>query len=341
MARLSTAELNARFIAALGDRVERTDSVTSPVLNLELKPPLPPVLRAYLFNSTNPSGGRSTPEHKIQLMMPGQHRDERGNFDTSAGRAVIMAGYVDDLNVFILWDASLHHDFAFSKNAQVRTETVMAAVDSGGIATQERQLKLGTETVIVVPSALLADAIELRFPAGGDARAVPIVAAATPATLPGPAPGGRPYTPPPRAGQPAETKTRVFEVDPDLVDRGTTAHKDVQDALADSLRRHGLEPLSPQPADPQFDIAWIQEGVAYITEVKSLTDTNEERQLRLGLGQVLSYVHLLEWSHAVTVRAVLAVERQPTADYWTTLCAEHDVVLTWPETYDDLFVDMP
>lgn len=36
----------------------------------------------------------------------------------------------------------------------------------------------------------------------------------------------------------------------------------------------------------------------------------------------------------------MAVEHRPTADYWTTLCAEHDVVLTWPEVYDDLFVDM-
>jgi len=340
VAHLSAAELNTRFIAALGDNVERADPVASQVLTVELEPPLPPALRVYLFNSTNPSGGRSTPEHKIQLMVPGQLRDARGNFDASGGRAVIMAGYVDDLDVFILWDASLHHDFAFSKNAQVRTETVMAAVDGSAIATQERQLNLGTETVIVAPSALLADAIALRFPAGGAAPAAPIATAAPPATPHGPAAGGRAYTPPPRADQPPEPETRVFEVDPDLIDRGTTAHKDVQDALAAALRNHGLVPLSPQPGDPQFDIAWMQDGVAYITEVKSLTDANEERQLRLGLGQVLSYVHLLRWPHATAVRPVLAVEREPTADYWTTLCAEHDIVLTWPEAYDDLFVDL-
>jgi hypothetical protein len=130
---------------------------------------------------------------------------------------------------------------------------------------------------------------------------------------------------------------RVFEVDPDVIDRGTTAHKDVQDALAQAIAEHDLEPLSPQRGDPKFDVAWVQEGVAFVAEVKSLTDANEERQLRLGLGQVLSYVHILEWPNAEAVRAVLAVERKPTADYWTTLCAEHEVILTWPGNFDDLF----
>lgn len=74
-----------------------------------------------------------------------------------------------------------------------------------------------------------------------------------------------------------------------------------------------------------------------IVEVKSLTPTNEERQLRLGLGHVLSYVHILDWPQAADLRAVLAVERKPTADCWTTLCAEHDVILTWPGAFDNLF----
>lgn len=131
----------------------------------------------------------------------------------------------------------------------------------------------------------------------------------------------------------------MFEFDPDLIDRGTEAHKDIQDGLAAVLEAHGLAPLSPEAGDPQFDIAWIQEDVAFITEVKSLTEANEEKQLRLGLGQLLSYVHLLDWPHVDAVRAVLSVERQPTADYWETLCAELGVILTWPEAYEELFED--
>ena len=149
------------------------------------------------------------------------------------------------------------------------------------------------------------------------------------------------YSPPQRHGSDAEPKTRVFEVDPDSIDRGTSAHMDIQDALAEAVRRHGLKPLSPGLGDPQFDIAWIKYGVAFITEVKSLTDANEERQLRLGLGQVLSYVHLLNWPDVQAVRGVLAVERRPTAAYWATLCPEHGVTLTWPEVYDGLIADTP
>ncbi len=48
---------------------------------------------------------------------------------------------------------------------------------------------------------------------------------------------------------------RVFEVDPDLVDRGTTAHMDVQDELAEAVLSAGLVPCSPATHDPQFDVA--------------------------------------------------------------------------------------
>jgi hypothetical protein len=110
---------------------------------------------------------------------------------------------------------------------------------------------------------------------------------------------------------------------------------DIQDSLAGVLAERGLEPLSPLGADPRFDLAWKQDAVAYVVEVKSLTDENEEKQLRLGLGQVLTYAYLLEWDNVEAVRPVLAVERQPTAGYWATLCAEHDVILTWPDAFEE------
>lgn len=333
--RLSSYELNQAFVAALGDYVVHIADLHADVLTLELAPPLPERVRVYLFNATNPPGGRPTPEHKIELIAPGQHPGQRGNFDFSEGRSVLLAGKVEDQEIFVLWDASLYRDFAFSSNVQVRTATIQEVQAAHAITTQSRRLHHGDETVIVAPSALLADAITMRFSAdiGTPTAAAPTSPPPAVSTV-----GGTEYSPPSRLGIGAEPKTRVFEVDPDLIDRGTTAHMDVQDALAEAVWNHGLNPLSPRPGDPQFDIAWMQDGVAYVTEVKSLTDVNEERQLRLGLGQVLSYVHLLNWPAAHAVRAVLAVERQPTADYWTTLCLEHDVILTWPEAFDDLFV---
>lgn len=338
MATLDTPELNRRVIDALGDLVLDVDDPDAAILTLQCAPPLPDRLRIYIFNATNPAGGRPTPEHKIQLMVPGQRRDQRGNFDFSGGHHVLVVGYTEDYDVFILWDAELHKDFAFSKNAQVRTETVETARNDDTVATQARTLKLGEETVIAAPSNLLVDAITLRV--GG--MTTTGVVHKPPETPPQPQTqtGGKEYVPPARQEQTEEPATRVFEVDPDAIDRGTTAHKDTQDALAETVGNHGLEPLSPRTGDPQFDVAWINDDVAFIAEVKSLTSANEDRQLRLGLGQVLSYVHVLDWPDVQGTRAVLALERKPSSDYWTTLCAEHDVILTWPETFEDLFLDI-
>ena len=71
-------------------------------------------------------------------------------------------------------------------------------------------------------------------------------------------------------------------------------------------------------------------------EVKSLTADNEDRQIRLGIGQVLDYVYSLQWNvHAV--RGVVAIERKPKKiDHWMALCEDHGITLTWPEAYDDL-----
>jgi hypothetical protein len=158
------------------------------------------------------------------------------------------------------------------------------------------------------------------------------------------------YTPPPRGGE--VPKSRVFETDPDKIDRGTIAHKDTQDALAEALRKAALKPRSPKSGDPAFDIAWRNDdvkgvAVAFIGEVKSLTDENETWQIRLAIGQVLDYVHMLDsrrkvdslpphWKGVRAVRGVVAVERQPTkVDHWTGLCEKLGIILTWPEKYDD------
>lgn len=147
--------------------------------------------------------------------------------------------------------------------------------------------------------------------------------------------GGSDYVSPTRH-ESTEGK-RVFEVDPDLVDRGTTAHMDLQDQLAEAARSAGLVPRSPSSHDPQFDVAWQMDNLAFVAEVKSVTAENEERQLRLGLGQVLRYASLLDWPGANNVQAILAVERPPTDEYWIGLCKEHGATPTWPDEFKELF----
>lgn len=136
--------------------------------------------------------------------------------------------------------------------------------------------------------------------------------------------------------RPADEETAVgqcdpFSVDPALVERGLRGHASTQNALAKYLRENGLDPRSPRPDEPNFDLAWVNQNVSWIAEVKSLTRANEEKQLRLGLGQLLRYRQVL--SSKGPVQAVLVAERQPTDQSWAALCQELNVILVWPDNW--------
>lgn len=123
-----------------------------------------------------------------------------------------------------------------------------------------------------------------------------------------------------------------FEVDPDRLDRATRAHAELQNWLAARLRALGLEPLSPAlPADPEFDLAWRREGVLCVCEVKTTSATNLDRQLRLGLGQVLHYAAALR-ERGEDVRAFLLTPDGPaTADrVWPATLTAAGVARVWP-----------
>jgi hypothetical protein len=118
-----------------------------------------------------------------------------------------------------------------------------------------------------------------------------------------------------------------FSVDPTLVERGLKGHADTQNELARVLREAGIEPRSRHPNEPNFDLAWEAHGGTFVAEVKSITDSNEEGQLRLGLGQVLrNRQRLIALGHDNVV-AVLVPERTPRDRSWRELCDEVDVVL--------------
>jgi hypothetical protein len=105
-----------------------------------------------------------------------------------------------------------------------------------------------------------------------------------------------------------------FTVDPALVERGLKGHADTQNELAQVLRQAGIEPRSRLPSEPNFDLAWEAHGTVFVAEVKSVTDGNEQEQLRLGLGQVLRYRHRLRGLGHEPVVAVLVPERTPLLD---------------------------
>lgn len=119
-----------------------------------------------------------------------------------------------------------------------------------------------------------------------------------------------------------------FSMDPVAVDRANRAHAATQNALAAFLGTLGIEPRSPAPDDPDADLLWERDGTVFVAEVKSITDSNEEKQLRLALGQVLRYRQLLAVAGHRAI-AVLVAERAP-AESWQALCEELGVVLAWP-----------
>lgn len=129
--------------------------------------------------------------------------------------------------------------------------------------------------------------------------------------------------------------------DPDLVKRNLRAHRRLQNDLATAASAQGLSVLSPSAADPDFDLAWrTSAGVLTVCEVKSLTRVNEAHQLRMGIGQVLDYQHLLS-NRAQTVRAVLWVEREPIDPRWIGLCQRHSILLAWPGREADVLLEIP
>ncbi|MFH0777718.1 MAG: hypothetical protein V2A71_03715 [Candidatus Eisenbacteria bacterium] len=159
---LPAEQLHETFLKALDGQVLDHSPIPEKPLEVDLASPLPPHVRAYLFNATHPPGGRTMGEHKVQLMLPGQQRGERANFDHSGGRIVLLVGYESEMSVFVLWDAGLYRNFPFSRNVQVRAETIYEAY-AKGLALQERRLWGHAREVLIAAFApRLSQAIQMR-----------------------------------------------------------------------------------------------------------------------------------------------------------------------------------
>ena len=154
------AEQHQKFVDALGESVVTHSEITQRPLELEINNPFPLKLRVYLFTASNPPGGRAPNEYKFNLNVPGQ--TGRGNFDTSDSCFILLTAYVadedPDCDVWILWDATMHKNFAMNANVQTKSELIQAA-KFDKVATLEKN---NGEIVIAARSKYLVDAIKLR-----------------------------------------------------------------------------------------------------------------------------------------------------------------------------------
>lgn len=156
-----TVRLHRAFLDALDEHVVAFGDLRKKPLNLDLALPLPQHLRLYLYSLV--VGGKSRPgEFKAVLRVPGQVAGEYGSFDHSGQRLAVLAAYRSDLDVFVLWDASIHSRFKYAGNMQVK-DAIVAQAAASGWAEQRRALRSGvTEVVFACRSSSLARAIAAR-----------------------------------------------------------------------------------------------------------------------------------------------------------------------------------
>ncbi|MGW0731852.1 hypothetical protein [Streptomyces sp. NPDC002851] len=155
---------------------------------LELKSPLPPRLRFYLYQATQHPSERQQGTYKIQLTsglpaggtqparrsVPRQGPKPRLYFDRAENVRPIVMGYVPGWNLFILWDADMHdlgEGFGYGKSCQVRPEIVGKAL-ARGMAQGNRNLHAGlVEKIVVTRPRRLAEALKLRIRLSNDSMA--------------------------------------------------------------------------------------------------------------------------------------------------------------------------
>lgn len=158
-----TQGLHDALLQALGDRVAYHSAVGAKPMTVDLVPPMPPRLRVYMYSLVGGVGTVRPTEYKSILRLPGQPTGVYESFDHSDGRFALLVGYQVDLDVYVLWDASLHARFTNGTNIQVRDTTVHRAAATGRAEQQRRLMHgLNTEIVIACQSWNLAEAISAR-----------------------------------------------------------------------------------------------------------------------------------------------------------------------------------
>lgn len=169
---LSTPELHQRFLDGFDGAATALNGLSEKPLLVNMRLPLPPRLRLYMYNLVGGVGTKRDFEYKAVLRLRKHTKGEYRSFDHSEGRLALLVAYRADLDVFVMWDASLHPRFKNGDNIQVRTDTVMKAA-AIGYADQERRLSRGViETVMACTSFELKKTLVQRIDQMGGTRVI-------------------------------------------------------------------------------------------------------------------------------------------------------------------------
>jgi putative restriction endonuclease len=120
-------------------------------------------VRIYLWTVTHvESEDRPQDEYKIQLILPGQGRNQRNRLNF-LDRPTFLLGYSPDFGVFVGWQASLHERFGFSTAVQVKESTLADARITGWAVAPPRTVGAGEEVRVAFSPANLAHFLKLTI----------------------------------------------------------------------------------------------------------------------------------------------------------------------------------
>jgi len=162
-----TGRLNEALLLALGSSVAKhSDRARKPLL-LDFAAPEALRLRIYAYSLVGGVGERARREYKIVLRVPAQEVGAYGTFEQTADRFTTVVGYDVNLDVFVVWDASLHPRFKNGGNLQVRDEVVWAAAAEGSAKTVRILSSGAREAVFACRSATLRQTLRSRIATTG------------------------------------------------------------------------------------------------------------------------------------------------------------------------------
>lgn len=162
--RISQANLQLMFTHDIGECVKQCLNIGSKPLYLICGTPINCRLKVYIFNCTNPPGGRKHDEFKSQLIIENQKKGERGCLTEGPGEFVLVVGYAtpfgaSDDGVYIIWETERHREFSFSANLQIKLDPMLETTEKDVVLFK----KTNGELVVLAKRKNLVAAIKTRL----------------------------------------------------------------------------------------------------------------------------------------------------------------------------------
>ncbi|MDA7856358.1 DUF3578 domain-containing protein [Gammaproteobacteria bacterium] len=107
------------------------------------------------------------------------------------------------------------------------------------------------------------------------------------------------------------------------------SHKEMELELATILEKSGISPFQVS-SGPNVDLCWKSKLGLNIIEVKSINKHNEDHQIRIGIGQLLEYIHRFKKLGSDIENAYLCLTDEPRKALWSEVLEGVNIELITP-----------